>query len=118
MTVAVLEGIAGFVPPRTVANDDLPVAWGVDDAWVRRRSGIGERRWAAPGVATGELALEAARKALAVTGRPLVDAVVATSTPSRPMPAMAPRPATGLGLGGAAAWDVSAACSGFVYRSR
>ncbi|MGA6223093.1 hypothetical protein ACPESV_22500 [Streptomyces umbrinus] len=112
MTVAVLEGIAGFVPPRTVANDDLPVAWGVDDAWVRRRSGIGERRWAAP----GDLALEAARKALAVTGRPLVDAVVATSTPSRPMPAMAPRPATG--LGGAAAWDVSAACSGFVYRSR
>ncbi|MGW2289518.1 hypothetical protein [Streptomyces phaeochromogenes] len=81
MTVAVLEGIegiAGFVPPRTVANDDLPVAWGVDDAWVRRRrrSGIGERRWAAPGVATG------------------------------------------LGLGGAAAWDVSAACSGFGYRSR
>ncbi|MFJ5305382.1 beta-ketoacyl-ACP synthase 3 [Streptomyces sp. NPDC088350] len=113
---AVLESIAGFVPPDAVANDALPAAWGVDDAWVRRRTGIGERHRAAPGVATGDLALEAARRALAVAGRPLVDAViVATSTPDRPMPAMAPRLATRLGLGGTAAWDVSAACSGFVY---
>lgn len=113
---AVLESIAGFVPPDAVANDALPAAWGVDDAWVRRRTGIGERRRAAPGVATGDLALEAARRALAVAGRPLVDAViVATSTPDRPIPAMAPRLATRLGLGGTAAWDVSAACSGFVY---
>ncbi|MFJ2394679.1 beta-ketoacyl-ACP synthase 3 [Streptomyces sp. NPDC087843] len=116
MTTAVLEGIAGFVPPRAVTNGELPVAWCVDDAWVRRRSGVGERRWVAPGVATGHLALEAARKALTVAGHPLVDTViVATSTPDRPLPAMAPRLATRLGLGGAAAWDVSAACSGFVY---
>ena len=120
---AVLEGIAGFVPPDAVANDALPAAWGVDDAWVRRRTGIGERRRAAPGVTTGDLALEAAGRALSAAdrspadgGRPLVDAViVATSTPDRPMPAMAPRLATRLGLGGTAAWDVSAACSGFVY---
>ncbi|MFI6466609.1 beta-ketoacyl-ACP synthase III [Streptomyces sp. NPDC050538] len=113
---AVLEGIAGFVPPDAVPNHALPAAWDVDDAWVRRRTGIGERRRAAPGVTTGDLALEAAGRALAVAGGPLVDAVVvATSTPDRPMPAMAPRLATRLGLGEIAAWDVSAACSGFVY---
>ncbi|MEV0910178.1 beta-ketoacyl-ACP synthase III [Streptomyces hokutonensis] len=113
---AVLEGIAGFVPPDAVTNDALPMAWEVDDAWVRRRAGIGERRRAAAGVTTGDLAVEAARRALAVAGGPPVDAViVTTSTPDRPMPAMAPRLATRLGLGELAAWDVSAACSGFVY---
>ncbi|MGH1553505.1 hypothetical protein ACRAWF_20635 [Streptomyces sp. L7] len=82
---AVLEGIAGYVPPDAVANDALPAAWGVDDAWVRRRTGIRERRRAAPGVTTGDLALEAAGRALSAVGRPAVDAViVATSTPDRP----------------------------------
>lgn len=113
---AVLEGIAGYVPAGVVANAELPAAWGVDDAWVHRRTGIRERRRAAPGVSTGELALEAGRRALAVAGGAPVDTVlVATSTPDRPMPAMAPQLATRLGLGGAAAWDVSAACSGFLY---
>ncbi|MEU5999342.1 MULTISPECIES: beta-ketoacyl-ACP synthase 3 [unclassified Streptomyces] len=124
---AVLEGLAGVVPPRAVSNDDLPAAWDTDDAWVRRRTGIRVRHWVAPGVSTGDLALEAARRALAVAAaapvRPLgaattapVDAVVvATSTPDRPMPAMAPQLAHRLGLGPVAAWDVAAACSGFVY---
>ncbi|MFI5866070.1 beta-ketoacyl-ACP synthase III [Streptomyces sp. NPDC051546] len=113
---AVLEGIAGYVPPRVVANSGLPSAWGIDDAWVHRRTGIHERRRADPGVSTGELALEAGRRALAVAGGAPVDTVlVATSTPDRPMPAMAPQLATRLGLGGAAAWDVNAACSGFLY---
>ncbi len=53
-----------------MANDALPVAWDVDDAWVRRRTGIGERHRAAPGVTTGDLALTAAVRALAVAGSP------------------------------------------------
>ncbi|MFG2477785.1 hypothetical protein [Streptomyces fagopyri] len=53
MTTAVLEGIGGFVPPRAVADDELPVLWCADDAWVRGRGGIGERRGAAPGVRFG-----------------------------------------------------------------
>lgn len=111
-----LEGIVGYVPPRVVANAGLPSAWGVDDAWMHRRTGIRERRRADPGVSTGELALEAGRRALAVAGGAPVDTVlVATSTPDRPMPAMAPQLATRLGLGGAADWDVNAACSGFPY---
>ncbi|WP_329124950.1 beta-ketoacyl-ACP synthase III [Streptomyces sp. NBC_01465] len=116
MPAAVLESVAGWVPPRTVSNAELPAGWGVDDAWVRRRTGIGVRHWADPGTTTGDLALEAAVRALALAGDPQVDAVlVATSTGDQPMPAMAPRLASRLGRDGAAAWDVSAACSGFVY---
>ncbi|MET9889117.1 hypothetical protein ABZZ47_02690 [Streptomyces sp. NPDC006465] len=101
LPAAALDGIAGYIPAGVVANAALPAAWGVDDAWVHRRTGIRERRRAAPGVSTGELALEAGRRALAVAGGIPVDTVlVATSTPDRPMPAMAPQPATRLGLGG------------------
>ncbi|MYW66802.1 beta-ketoacyl-ACP synthase 3 [Streptomyces sp. SID8379] len=113
---AVLEGVAGWVPPRRVSNAELPAAWGVDDAWVRRRTGIATRHWAGDGVRTGDLALEAARRVLASLDGPAPDTVlVATSTPDRPMPAMAPRLASLLGLGQVAAWDVAAACSGFGY---
>ncbi|MBK3587970.1 3-oxoacyl-ACP synthase, partial [Streptomyces sp. MBT57] len=51
-----LEGVAGWVPGEPVGNERLPVDWGVDDAWVRRRTGIGSRHRAGPGVATGDLA--------------------------------------------------------------
>ena len=113
---AVLEGLGGWVPPRTVTNEELPASWGVDDAWVRRRTGIATRHWADAGTSTGDAAEQAARRALATVRVPRMDAViVATSTPDRPMPAMAPQLAARLGLDGAAAWDVSAACSGFVY---
>ena len=113
---AVLEGLGGWVPPRVVTNQELPAAWGIDDAWVQRRTGITTRHWADADTTTGDAAERAARRALATVCTPRVDAViVATSTPDRPMPAMAPQLATRLGLDGAAAWDVSAACSGFVY---
>ncbi|NEB77195.1 3-oxoacyl-ACP synthase, partial [Streptomyces sp. SID14478] len=113
---AVLEGLAGWVPPRRVTNAELPAAWGVDDAWVRRRTGIATRHWAAEGLRTGDLAFEAARRVLAELDGPEPDTVlVATSTPDRPMPAMAPHLAARLGLGQVAAWDVAAACSGFGY---
>ena len=113
---AVLEGLGGWVPPRVVTNEELPAAWGVDDAWVRQRTGIATRHWADAGTSTGDAAERAARRALATVGTPRTDAViVATSTPDRPMPATAPQLAARLGLDGAAAWDVSAACSGFVY---
>ncbi|MFC1431498.1 beta-ketoacyl-ACP synthase III [Streptacidiphilus sp. N1-3] len=113
---AVLAGLGGWVPPRVVANGELPASWGVDDAWVRRRTGIATRHWADAGTSTGDVAEQAARRAMANVRTPRVDAViVATSTPDRPMPAMAPQLAARLGLDAVAAWDVSAACSGFVY---
>ncbi|TWP48018.1 ketoacyl-ACP synthase III [Lentzea tibetensis] len=111
-----LQGLAGCVPPRVVANDELPAHWETDDAWVRRRTGIGTRHWVDEGTSTGDLALEAAEGALKSAGTSQVDMVlVATSTPDHPMPAMAPVLASKLGLGTVAAFDVSAVCSGFVY---
>ncbi|MFJ3707381.1 beta-ketoacyl-ACP synthase 3 [Streptomyces sp. NPDC090053] len=114
--MALVESVAGWVPPQRVTNDDLPTHWGVDDAWVRTRTGIGARHRAGPGVSTGDLAYEAARLLLERTGHPEVDALVlATATPDHPCPATAPAVAARLGLGTVAAVDVSAVCSGFVY---
>ncbi|MGS2589001.1 beta-ketoacyl-ACP synthase 3 [Streptomyces hebeiensis] len=56
-----LEAVAGWVPGRPVRNEELPAEWGVDDAWVRTRTGIAGRHRAGPGVSTGDLAYEAAR---------------------------------------------------------
>ncbi|MFB7272747.1 beta-ketoacyl-ACP synthase 3 [Streptomyces sp. NPDC056244] len=57
-----LEGVAGWVPGEPVPNEALPAAWGVDDAWVRSRTGIASRHRAGRGVSTGDLAYEAARR--------------------------------------------------------
>ncbi|MGW4629906.1 beta-ketoacyl-ACP synthase 3 [Streptomyces rubiginosohelvolus] len=117
MRTAVLQGVAGWVPGEPVGNERLPADWGVDDAWVRRRTGIGSRHRAGEGVATGDLAFEAASRLLA--GAPAageVDAVVlATATPDHLCPATAPALAARLGLGTVPALDIAAVCSGFVY---
>ncbi len=114
---AVLQSVAGWVPGEPVGNDRLPSAWEVDDAWVRRRTGIGSRHRAGPGVATGDLAYEAASRLLArapAVGE--VDALVlATATPDHLCPGTAPALAARLGLGTVPALDIAAVCSGFVY---
>ncbi|MFG3024330.1 3-oxoacyl-[acyl-carrier-protein] synthase III C-terminal domain-containing protein [Streptomyces sp. NPDC048254] len=126
---AILCGLAGWVPPRVVTNDELAERLDTDDAWIRTRTGIRRRHIAEPGQATSDLAVEAGRLALrsalssAGSGpgggpgrRGSVDAViVTTTTPDRPCPATAPLVAARLGLGGAAAFDVGAVCTGFVY---
>ncbi|SCF89164.1 hypothetical protein GA0115259_104281, partial [Streptomyces sp. MnatMP-M17] len=65
---AVLEGVAGWVPGEPVPNEALPASWGVDDAWVRTRTGIASRHRAGAGVSTGDLAYEAARRLLGGAG--------------------------------------------------
>ncbi|MFJ6613957.1 beta-ketoacyl-ACP synthase 3 [Streptomyces sp. NPDC091289] len=114
---AVLEGVAGWVPGEPVGNERLPADWGIDDAWVRRRTGIGSRHRAGPGVATGDLAYEAASRLLArAPAAGEVDAVVlATATPDHLCPGTAPALAARLGLGTVPALDIAAVCSGFVY---
>ena len=113
---AVLTGIGGYLPPRAVPNHELAARLDTSDEWITSRTGIRQRYFAAPGTATSDLAVGAAERALKSSGEPVVDTVVvATTTPDRPCPATAPSVAAKLGLGGAAAYDVSAVCTGFVY---
>ncbi|KQX61326.1 beta-ketoacyl-ACP synthase 3 [Streptomyces sp. Root1310] len=113
---AVLCGLAGSVPSHVVTNEHLARRLDTDDTWIRTRTGIRRRHVVGPGQATSDLAVEAGRRALASSGTGTVDAlVVATATPDRSCPATAPAVAARLGLTGVAAFDVGAACTGFVY---
>jgi len=113
---AVLAGLGGWLPPRTVTNEDLAQRLDTSDEWIRSRTGIRVRHVVERGSATSALAAEAGRRALKSAQTEHADAVVlATTTPDRPCPATAPEVAGRLGLTGAAAFDVNAVCAGFVY---
>ncbi|MFE6844618.1 beta-ketoacyl-ACP synthase III [Streptomyces sp. NPDC057686] len=113
---AVVTGIGGYLPPRTVTNDDLSHTLDTTDEWIRTRTGIRERRVVSDGLSTGELAVRAGARALSSAGLSGVDAlVVATTSPERLCPAVAPEVASRLGLGTIAAFDLTSACSGFLY---
>jgi 3-oxoacyl-[acyl-carrier-protein] synthase-3 len=117
MTIAIL-GTGSYLPTEVVQNDPIADAAGVTDEWIRRKTGIRERRRAAPDQATSDLAAEAGRRALAqagVTADRLAYVIVATSTPDHPQPATASIAQDLLGARSAAAFDVNAVCSGFVY---
>jgi 3-oxoacyl-[acyl-carrier-protein] synthase III len=115
-SAAVLCGVAGWVPPHVVTNEHLARRLDTDDTWIRTRTGIRQRHVIDPGQATSDLAVEAGRRALVSAGTDRVDAViVATTTPDHTCPATAHAVADRLGLTGAAAFDVSAVCTGFVY---
>jgi 3-oxoacyl-[acyl-carrier-protein] synthase-3 len=117
---AALVGLGSYLPPRRVTNEELSTTLDTSEEWITTRTGIRSRYWAPPGVATSDLAVEAGHRALKSANLPLepgaVDAVVvATTTPDHPCPATAPQVAARLGLGTAAAYDVAAVCSGFIY---
>jgi 3-oxoacyl-[acyl-carrier-protein] synthase-3 len=112
--------VAGWgtaLPRRTVTNDDLAQHLDTNDEWISARTGIRERRIGAPDETTGRLALDAAERALAHAGLHAGDldlVVVATTTPERPIPSTAAGLAGALGTS-AGAFDLNAACAGFVY---
>lgn len=111
-------GTGACVPDRVVSNDEVGAPAGVDDAWITRKTGIRERRWAAPEQATSDLATAAARaamKAAGITAEQLSVIAVATSTPDRPQPPTAAYVQQNLGASGTAAFDVNAVCSGTVF---
>ncbi|MEV5129892.1 beta-ketoacyl-ACP synthase III [[Kitasatospora] papulosa] len=113
---AVLCGVGGRLPRRRVDNEELAARLDTDDTWIRTRTGIRSRHLAEPHEATSDLAVAAGCRALANSGSQEADAVlVATTTPDRTCPATAPLVATRLGLSGAAAFDVGAVCTGFLY---
>jgi 3-oxoacyl-[acyl-carrier-protein] synthase-3 len=118
-----IAGTGAALPPRAVSNDALAAdlaARGVEtsDEWIVARTGIRQRYLADPGLTTTDLATEAATRALAMAGVPAdsVDLIVlATSTPDQIFPSTACLVQARLGIKGAAAFDVQAVCSGFVY---
>jgi 3-oxoacyl-[acyl-carrier-protein] synthase III len=117
---AVVAGTGSAVPEQRVTNQMLAARMDTTDAWIRTRTGIGERRVVRPGTATSDLAVEAGRRALESAGRNAgpnrVDALVlGTATPDHQCPATAPAVAAGLDLGTIPAYDVGAVCSGFLY---
>ncbi|MFK4149063.1 3-oxoacyl-ACP synthase III family protein [Streptomyces sp. NPDC004065] len=116
--IAIL-GTGSCLPSHVVGNDEVAAATGVTDEWIHRKTGIRARRRAKPDEATSDLAVAAGRAAMEAAGITAADLsliVVATSTPDQPQPPTASVVADGLGAGrGAAAFDVNAVCSGFVF---
>jgi len=111
-------GTGSYLPERVLTNRDLEAIVETSDAWITERTGIRERRIAADGETTGDMALAAAREALAaagVTPGELDLIVLATATPDQIFPATACYLQDRLGANGCAAFDVQAVCSGFVY---
>jgi 3-oxoacyl-[acyl-carrier-protein] synthase-3 len=120
VTRSIVTGVGHYLPDRVVENSYYEQTLDTSDAWIRSRSGIERRRFAAPGELTSDLALRAAASAIAQAGldpaAPGIDGIiVATSTPDNTFPATAARVQAGLGLSGGFAFDIQAVCAGFVY---
>ena len=113
-----VAGCGGYLPERIVTNDELAERLDTSDAWIRQRTGIGERRIAAPGELTSDLACHAARRALdhaGMSGSDLDLIVLATATPDQTFPSTAVKVQQRLGMKRGAAFDVQAVCSGFIF---
>ena len=111
-------GCGGYLPERIVTNDELAARLDTSDEWIRQRTGIGERRVAADGEMTSDLAVCAAQRALAdagMSGGDLDLIVLATATPDNTFPATATKVQARLGMHRGAAFDVQAVCAGFIF---
>src|SRR5262245_30961553 len=115
---ATITGTGMYVPERVLTNDDLAKMVDTSDKWIVERTGIRERRIAAPGEASSDLALHASRRALAMADVDPADVdhiILATTTPDRILPSCACTVQQKLGATRAAAYDMFAACTGFVF---
>jgi 3-oxoacyl-[acyl-carrier-protein] synthase III len=115
---AKISALGTYVPPRLLTNQDLEKMVDTSDEWIYTRVGIRERHIVDKGVATSDMAVEAAKRCLAGRGIPATDVevvIVATVTPDMLFPATACLVQDKLGAKGAWGFDLSAACSGFVY---
>jgi 3-oxoacyl-[acyl-carrier-protein] synthase-3 len=115
---AKITGVACYTPPRVVTNDDLAKFVDTNDEWIRTRTGISERHYADAGVATSHMGTEAAKKLIAQKNLDPAEIdliVVASVTPDMFFPATACLIQDRIGAKNAWGFDLSAACSGFVY---
>lgn len=114
----IFTGIGAYAPQRILTNDELSQQVDTSDEWIRTRSGIRERRIAADGETTSDMATIAGQRAIAAAGLQPEDIdllVVGTMSPDMPFPSTACIVQHKLGLRTIPAFDVSAACSGFLY---
>jgi 3-oxoacyl-[acyl-carrier-protein] synthase-3 len=114
----IISGTGSYAPPKILTNEDLSKVVDTSDEWIRTRTGIRERRIAGDHESTSDLATHAAREAIASAGLSVEDIgliVVATVTPDMPFPNTACFVQQKLGLGKIPAFDLEAACSGFIY---
>ncbi|MBS1822369.1 MAG: ketoacyl-ACP synthase III [Acidobacteria bacterium] len=115
---AKISSVGTYVPPRLLTNADLEKMVETNDQWIVERTGIRERHLVDKGIATSDLATEAAKKCLERRGIPASEVeaiIVATVTPDMLFPATACLVQNKLGVPGAWGFDLSAACSGFPY---
>lgn len=113
-----VTGIGSYLPEKVVTNADLARFVDTSDEWIVERTGIRQRHQAADDQPTSDLAVEAARRALAQAGKTAADVdliIVATTTPDSTFPATAALVQAKLGAPVGIAFDVQAVCSGFVY---
>jgi len=114
----IIAGVGSHLPENVVTNDDLAKRIDTSDEWIRSRSGIGQRHYAADDESTSDLATKAAWNALDQAGlkpRDIGLIIVATVTPDRTFPSTAVYVQQKLGVPPGIAFDVSAACAGFLY---
>ncbi len=115
---SVVTGVGGYLPDEVVTNNDLAQIVDTSDEWIVERTGIRQRHRAGPDQPVSDLAVEAARRALAAAGRTPEDVdliIVGTTTPDLTFPAVATIVQRKLGCPVGVAFDVQAVCSGFVY---
>jgi 3-oxoacyl-[acyl-carrier-protein] synthase III len=115
---AQVVGCGAYLPDRIISNRELAERLDTSDEWIRQRTGIGERRVAAPGELTSDLAYHAAQTALVkagMSGSDLDLLVLATATPDNTFPATAAKVQGRLGMVRGAAFDVQAVCAGFIF---
>ncbi|MCX8508026.1 MAG: beta-ketoacyl-ACP synthase 3, partial [Rhodobacteraceae bacterium] len=119
MTIrAVVRGVGHYLPARVVPNSDFEGKVETSDEWIRARTGIERRHFAAEGETTSDLGAHAARAALADAGMEAADLdaiIVATSTPDLTFPSVATMIQAKIGLTKGFAFDVQAVCAGFVF---
>jgi len=118
VTWARIAGTGGYLPERIMTNHELESMVETSDQWIRERSGIEQRHIAADGEKTSDMATAAALKAIEAAGVDPGDIdliIVATTTPDRVFPSVSCRVQRNLGIKTVPAFDVHAACSGFVF---
>lgn len=118
MRRAVVKGVGHYLPERVVPNSDFEKSLETSDEWIKARSGIERRHFAAEGQTTSDLAAEAAKAALAMAGMDAADidaVIVATSTADLTFPSAATMVQHKIGNTTGYAFDVQAVCAGFVF---